>query len=91
MSGLREPVAHRKAIRAGSLPWNQRLEQRAAAFDKQARSPCRLLEQPTEAAHRFQPVRLFEASRSTIGARCSGIAPRLPARRSRPVQSRSIK
>ncbi len=31
MSGLPAPVAYRKAIRAASLPWNQRLEQRAAA------------------------------------------------------------
>ncbi len=56
MSLRREPVAYRKAIRAASLPWNQRLEQRAAASDKQARSPRRLLEQPAEAAHRFHPV-----------------------------------
>jgi hypothetical protein len=30
-------------------------------IDKQARSPRRLLEQPTEAAHRFNPIRLIEA------------------------------
>jgi hypothetical protein len=31
MSLRREPVAYRKAIRAASLPWNQRREHRAAA------------------------------------------------------------
>src|ERR1700722_15765742 len=30
-------------------------------IDKHARSPRRLFEQPTEAAHRFHPVRLIEA------------------------------
>jgi hypothetical protein len=61
MSRRREPAAYRKAIRAASLPWNQRLEQRAGGIDKQARSPCRLLEQPTEATHRFNPIRWIEA------------------------------
>jgi hypothetical protein len=30
MSQRREPAAYRKAIQAGFLPWNQRLERRAA-------------------------------------------------------------
>ena len=57
MSRRREPVAYKKAIRAASLPWNQRLEAACRGIDKQARSPRRLLEQPTEATHLFNPIR----------------------------------
>jgi hypothetical protein len=40
MSGLPAPVAYRKAIRAASLPWNQRLEQRAAASTSKLDRPA---------------------------------------------------
>ena len=40
MSLRREPVAYRKAIRAASLPWNQRLEQRAAASTSKLDRPA---------------------------------------------------
>ena len=43
MSRRREPVAYRKAIRAASLPWNQRLEQRAAASTSKLDRPAACL------------------------------------------------
>ena len=43
MSRRREPVAYRKAIRAASLPWNQRLEQRAAASTSKLDLPAACL------------------------------------------------
>jgi hypothetical protein len=48
-------VAYTKADRAAFLPWNQR-----RGIDERARSPCRLLEQSTEAAHGFHPVRSID-------------------------------
>ena len=43
MSRRREPAAYRKAIRAASLPWNQRLEQRAAASTSKLDRPAACL------------------------------------------------
>jgi hypothetical protein len=40
MSGLPAPVAYRKAVRAASLPWNQRLAQRAAASTSKLDRPA---------------------------------------------------
>jgi hypothetical protein len=56
MSGLPAPVAYRKAIRGASLPWNQRLEQRAAASTITLDRPAACLN-----SRRFHPVRLIEA------------------------------
>jgi hypothetical protein len=43
MSLRREPMAYRKAIRAASFPWNQRLEQRAAASTSKLHLPAACL------------------------------------------------
>ena len=43
MSRRREPVAYRKAIRAASLPWNQRRARRAAASTSELDRPAACL------------------------------------------------
>ena len=43
MSGLPAPEAYRKAIRAASLPWNQRLEQSSAASTSKLDRPAACL------------------------------------------------
>ena len=91
MSLRREQVAYRKAIRAAFLPWNQRLEERAAASTSKLGLSAACLDsrpKPCTVSTQFDGLR---PSCFTIGARCSGIAPRLSARSSRPVQSSSMK
>jgi hypothetical protein len=77
MSLRREPVAYSKAIRAASLPWNQRLEQRSAASTSALDLPAACLNsrlKPRTVSTQFDGLR---PSRSTIGANCSGIATNL--------------
>ena len=79
MSLRREQVAYRKAIRAAFLPWNQRLEQRAAASTSKLGLSAACLDsrpKPCTVSTQFDGLR---PSCFTIGARCSGIAPRLSA------------
>jgi hypothetical protein len=47
MSGLPAPLTYRKAIRAASLPWNQRLERAAASTSKLDRPAARTNGQAT--------------------------------------------
>ena len=63
MSRRREPVAYRKAIRAASLPWNQHLEQRAAASTSKLDLPAACLNsRPSHAPFQPNSLRLSPAA-----------------------------
>ena len=72
-------MAYTKAARAAALPWNQRRERRAAASTSELDRPAACLNsRPKPRAVSTQFDRL-SPNRSMIGARWSGIAPRLSA------------